>query len=245
VSKKNTMDKTIDWIKNHQVAAFYLIAFIISWGLGFSWSAILQKEQAVLLPLAFVAACGPGLAGIIATAITNTRPKQGSRKAFWIALLTAWLVSALVCLANLTFVEQFPLSPLATGLFTISVVPVAFVIAAACSRIPYVRSYLASLIRLRGVWGWALLALVLYPALSLISITINNILNRQPVPSYQFPAINLSLIGLIIIKFLYQLFFFNATGEETGLHLCFSTHRGIWGGFAHNPACICADDHPG
>jgi len=215
------MNKVTDWIKSHQIMAFFLITFAITWGLGFSWGAVLKRDQFLLLPLAFVTACGPGLAGIIISAITNTQPRQGPRKAFWIAFLVAWIVSALVCLANLKFIEQFPLSPAVVGLFTIAVVPVAFVIASAYSRNPAVRSYLASLIQLRGVWGWSLLALVLFPALLLISIAISSLLNRQPIPAFQFPDMSLALIGLVIVKFLYQFFFFNATGEETG-----------WRGFA-------------
>lgn len=210
------MNKLTDWIKRHQVAAFFIITFAITWGLGFSWSAVLQRGQVLLLPLAFVSACGPGLAGIIISAVTNTQPKQGTRKTFWIAFLVAWFGTALVCIANLTFIEQFPLSPAVVVLFTISVAPVAFVIASAHSRIPAVRNYLASLIRLRGVWAWALLALVLFPALHLISFPVDSLLNRQPSLSFQFPDISLTLIGLVVVKFLYQFFFFNATGEETG-----------------------------
>lgn len=215
------MNKITNWIKHHQVAAFFMITFAISWGLGFSWSAILQRDQALWLPLAFITACGPGLAGIIISAVTNTKPRQGSRKAFWVAFLVAWFLSALVCFANLTLIEHFPLSPAVVGLFTIAVVPVAFVIASTYSRNPAVRSYLSSLIQLRGVWGWSLLALVLFPALLLISYPINSLLTGQPIPSHQFPDINPALIGLVIVKLLYQLFFFNATGEETG-----------WRGFA-------------
>lgn len=210
------MKKITNWIRRHQVVAFFVIAFVISWGLAFSWEAVLNRDQGMLLPLAFLSACGPGLAGIIVSAIINTQPKQGSRKAFWITLLVAWVVSALVCLANFKFVEGLSLSPAVIIVFTISVAPVAFIVASAHSRIPSVRSYLASLIRLRGMWGWALLALVLLPTLLLISIPVDSILNKHPLSSYQFPEISLSLIGLIIIKFFYQFFFFNATGEETG-----------------------------
>jgi membrane protease YdiL (CAAX protease family) len=215
------MNHLVDWIKRHQIIAFFAITFVITWGLGFSWGAVLQREQGLLLPLAFVSACGPGLAGIIISAVTNTQPKQGTRKTFWIAFLVAWFGAALVCFANLIFIEQFPLSPVVVVLFTISVMPVAFVIASAHSRIPSVRSYLASLIMLRGVWSWALLGLVLFPALHLISFPFNSLLNRQPSLSYQFPDVSLALIGLIVVKFLYQFFFFNTTGEETG-----------WRGFA-------------
>jgi membrane protease YdiL (CAAX protease family) len=210
------MNRVTDWIRRHQVIAFFILTFTISWGLGFSWDAVLNRDQGLLLPLAFVAVCGPGLAGIIISAIINTQPKQGPRKAFWIALLVAWVISALVCLANLTFIEQISLSPALVVIFTISVVPVAFIVASAFSRIPSVRSYLASLVQLRAVWGWSLLALVLFPALILISVPIGNLFNKQPISSYQFPDVSLALIGLVMVKFLYQLFFFNATGEETG-----------------------------
>jgi membrane protease YdiL (CAAX protease family) len=215
------MNTLSGWIRRHQVIAFFVMAFAISWGLAFSWDAVLNRDQGLFLPLAFVSTCGPGLAGIIISAVINTQPKQGSRKAFWIALLVAWVVSALVCLANFKFIEGLSLSSALIIVFTISVVPVALILASVYSRIPSVRSYLASLIRLRGVWGWAILALVLPPALLLISIPVDSILNKHPLSSYQFPEIGLSLIGLVIVKFFYQFFFFNATGEETG-----------WRGFA-------------
>jgi membrane protease YdiL (CAAX protease family) len=208
--------KLVDWIRHHQVVAFYVITFAITWGLGFSWGAILKRSQFLLLPLAFVATCGPGLAGILVSAIANTQPRQGPRKAIWIAFLVAWFVCVLVCLANSKFIRQSSLSPKMVGLFTIAVVPVAFVIASAYSRIPSVRSYLTSLIRLRGVWGWCFLGLVLFPALQLVSLLINSLLSRQPIPFRQFPDISVALIGLVVVKFLYQFFFFNATGEETG-----------------------------
>jgi membrane protease YdiL (CAAX protease family) len=77
------------------------------------------------------------------------------------------------------------------------------------------------LIRLCGVWGWAALALVLTPALILLSVPVSRSLGRQPMTAQQFPNMGLALIGLVTVKFLYQLFFFNATGEEVG-----------WRGFA-------------
>ena len=187
-------------------------------------SGLVQQDQikgeglcrVVSSPLAFVAVCGPGMAGIIVSTVINTKPKQGLRKTFWIAFLVAWVVATLVCLANSKFIEKTSLSIALIIVFTISVAPVAFILASAHSWIPSVRNYLASLIRLQGVWGWALLALAFFPALLLISIPLDSILNKRSLSSYQFPEISLSLISLIIVKFFYQFFFFNATGEETG-----------------------------
>lgn len=85
------------WIKGHQLAAFFIIAFAITWGLGFSYFAVYQGAY-LFLPLGFVATCGPALAGIIISAACNTRPRQRSIKAPWIAFLVAWVVSTLVWL---------------------------------------------------------------------------------------------------------------------------------------------------
>jgi membrane protease YdiL (CAAX protease family) len=215
------MNKIANWVKDHQVVAFYILTFSISWGLSISYDVCVRRGQYLLLPIAFVAICGPGLEGIIISAVINSQPKRGSRKPFWIAFIVAWFVSALVGLANLTFFEKVSLSPAVVGLFTIAALPVAFVIASAYSRNPAVRSYLSSLVRLRGVMGWAHVALLLLPALFLISIPVSTFLGKQPNLSNQFPEISLSLLGLFTVKFLYQFLFFNATGEETG-----------WRGFA-------------
>ena len=215
------MKKLIDWIKRHQIIAFFIIAFAITWGLGFSYGAVLNKGVFLLAPLVFIATCGPALAGIIVTAITNSQPRQGTRNAFWTAFLIAWGVSTLVYLAHNTFINHAPLNPVMIIFALVAVLPVAFVISMVRSRLPAVKNYMASLVRLRGVWGWSLLALVLTPALILISILISSLLGRQPIGAYHFPATGLVLIGLVVVKFLYQLFFFNASGEEAG-----------WRGFA-------------
>lgn len=214
------MNRLTPWIKKYQVVAFFALTFLITWGLGFSYIAV-YRGMDLLVPLAFIAACGPALAGVAITAIANPQPKRGTRKAFWTAFLIAWVLSALVFLANNSFINHAPLSPIMLVFTLVSVAPVAFVISMAYSRLPPVRRYLSSLVRLRGVWGWSLLALVLTPALALLSIPISSLLGRQVNLANQLPTSGLALIGLIAVKFTYQLFFFNATGEETG-----------WRGFA-------------
>jgi membrane protease YdiL (CAAX protease family) len=215
------MNRLTEWIENHQVVAFFMIAFAITWGLGFSYDAVQNKGIYLLAPLVFVATCGPALAGIIITAVSNHQPRQGRRKTFWIAFCVAWVVSALVFIANNTFLNKAPLAPILIVFSVISVLPVAFVISQAFSRNPAVKKYLTSLIRLRGVWGWALLALVLIPALILLTFPISGLLARRIITPRLLPNLGLGLIGLVVIKFFYQLFFFNATGEEAG-----------WRGFA-------------
>ncbi len=215
------MKKITDWIKRHQIIAFFAITFGITWGLGFSYAAVMKKGIFLLAPLAFIATCGPALAGIIISAVCNTQPREGSKRTYWIAFLVAWVVSALVCIAHNTFINNAPLNPILVAFAIITVIPVAFVISTAYSRIPAVKSTMASLLRLRGVWGWVLLALLWIPALVVVSIFIDDPRWGLPFATYQLPATGLALVSLVMVKFLYQLFFFNATGEEAG-----------WRGFA-------------
>ncbi len=214
------MNRLTNWIKSHQVTAFFIITFAITWGLGFSYLAV-YKGKSLLAPLVFIATCGPALSGIIISAICNTQPKQGTKRTYWIAFLVAWFVSALVFLANNTFINHAPLSPVMVGFTLVTVIPVAFVISMAYSPIPTIKNYLVSLLQLRGVWGWTLLALLWTPALILVSILIKDPRWGLPNAIHQLPATGPSLIGLVAVKLLYQLFFFNATGEEAG-----------WRGFA-------------
>ena len=63
------MNKITAWIKGHQVAAFYTLTFMITWGLGFSYGAVVKRSQRLFLPLVSIATCGPALAGVIISAV--------------------------------------------------------------------------------------------------------------------------------------------------------------------------------
>ena len=124
------------WIKSHQVTAFFAITFAISWGLGYTWILFVKKSLYLLAPLTVIATVGPALAGIMISAVSNTRPKEGTKRSHWTAFLIAWVVCILVFLANNTFINHAPFSPIMVGFTLVTVIPVAFVISMAWSRIP-------------------------------------------------------------------------------------------------------------
>ena len=219
--ENNMIKKSTNWIKRHQVAAFFMITFGITWGLGFTYDAILNQGKDLLMPLAAVATCGPALAGIIVSRICNTEPKSGAAKAPWIAFLIALILSTSVFIAHNAIVNHTPVSLGLIIFIPIFSVPVAYVLSAAYSRVPSVRQYLASLIQARGVWGWMLLACVVLAGLGVLSIVISNMLGRQSIHPSALPFKGWTLAKMVVITFLYQFFFFNGTGEEIG-----------WRGFA-------------
>ncbi len=151
------MTKLTDWIKRHQVAAFYIVTFAITCGLGFSYGAVLKRGQYLLAPLAFIAACGPALAGIIISGVDRPFHRCGGA----------------CCLCDQRGLLAHPSS----------------------EKLPLLVD------RLRGVWGWSFLALVLMPALVLLSVPIRSLLRRQPITARQFPDASLGLIGLVWSSF--------------------------------------------
>jgi hypothetical protein len=75
--------------------SFFIITLVISWGLGFTPGAVYQRGQDLLAPLAFIAACGPALAGILISALSNTAFAFISLQTslvWWVAALTLILV---------------------------------------------------------------------------------------------------------------------------------------------------------
>ena len=73
----------------------------------------------------------------------------------------------------------------------------------------------------RGAIGWSLIALVILPGLALLSIAISGLFGRNTTFTVGYAPSSYPLLGLIAVKFLRELFFYTATGEEAG-----------WTGFA-------------
>ncbi len=218
------MNQVSAWIRKRPLGSFYVITFAITWGLGFSYIAVLQNEQLLLLPLIFVATCAPALAGMIVTAVESGqgRPKLGRNRARWIVFFMAQIACTVIFLAHLHFFQGAPFTPiLALFTFFLLAPTVAYIVSAAYSRGTAVRAMMASLVKLRGAGGWVLLALVFIPGIMLLSVATSDFLGRQPASAVSNMVPGMPLLGLVAVKFLYQFFFFNGTGEESG-----------WSGFA-------------
>jgi len=215
------MKKLTNWIKVHQLISFFVFAFLITWGLGYSYWAVMKEGQFLMAPLVFSATCGPALAGLLIKAMTCSHPPSGNRWIAWAVFLSVWIFVTILFLAHFAFINGAPLSPMMIGVVIISVVPVAFITSVTYTRFPLVRRLQPSLSGTRSALWWILIALILIPSLSLISVAVSPLLGRSAISFSNFPATGITLIGWIALKFLYQFFFFNGTGEEVG-----------WRGFA-------------
>ena len=98
------MDKPTEWIKQHQVAVFLLLAFVITWGALIPAMAMRSETRAVFQVLVFylarIGVYGPVLAGIIVTRVAAPEQDEGSRSACRVALAEASSQSCGSCRAK-------------------------------------------------------------------------------------------------------------------------------------------------
>ena len=214
------INKSYKWIAGHQVTAFFIITFLITWGLGFSYIAVM-KGRYIVLPLMFLATCGPALAGILVAYISGTNRQSAKKRNSWIAFFISWFVVILVFTANQIFINKGSVSIALIALVAISALPVAFIVNLVYTRFPVVRSFRPLPIRSGATPAWIIITLLIFPFLTATSVLISKFLGQQSPSFSSFPASGFGLVGWIAVKFLYQFFFFNGTGEEAG-----------WRGFA-------------
>jgi membrane protease YdiL (CAAX protease family) len=204
------------WIKKHQLIAFFLVCYALSWG---AWLPVILTGIEILEILGLFGLFGPALACVLIARISEPEPKINTDQARWIAFGVAWPVVVLIFILNVMATSQI-VSPVALVVFAVVGLTPAFIIASAFSKTVGVRKSLASLIRPPGGPGWYLLAICWVPGLRLLSIPISRALGWTFL-SDPGQTGGWELIGLIVLSFLYLLIYSGGLNEETG-----------WTGFA-------------
>jgi hypothetical protein len=171
------MDKLTQWIKQHQVTSFFALTYVLSWGLWLPW--MLTRIELLEL-LGFIALFVPALACIVIARVVEPGTAEDSRRARRMAFLAAWVLVTAIFVLNARSSSGIPV-PVAVVVFAVVGLIPAFVIASGFSANPGVRARLASLVRPRGHLLWYLLALLLVPALRLLSVPISRLLGWETI----------------------------------------------------------------
>jgi membrane protease YdiL (CAAX protease family) len=218
------MNNLTKWIKQHQVAVFFLLAYAITWGALIPAIAMSSETRALFQVLVFylarIGVYGPALAGIIVTRVAAPERGERSRGARWTAFFAVWIVAwAVSCLYVRRFSSGEIELPVVIVLTAPSAMLPAFVVSSAFSRVSSLRRYLSTLVRPRGSLVWYLVALLTFPAIQVFG---NGITRLMSGGSFQSSAdVGIDLIGLAILEFLSVFFFSGGINEESG-----------WRGFA-------------
>ena len=219
------MKVLMDLIKRNQVTSFFIITFIITWGLWIPFVVPATQEDSTIAEiLGMWGLFGPALAGIIVTRVSTASDDEIKPQKPKLAFFLGMVLSALVLLLMVSRNEgQTWTIVRAIALFLLScfiALPPAYVISSAFSRNQAVRDYLSSLIKPRGSLVYFLIALFLYPLIYWLGNLLSSVLGQG---SYYTPDPLTGWDGVVAISifFLYQFFYGNVLGEEVG-----------WRGFA-------------
>lgn len=213
------MTNLTEYLKRHQLIAYFVLSYVFSWALWIPLQQLVLDGRNYLMPLISLGVFAPALVGIGLSAVLKPRPRQGSCKPAVITFIVVWILASVIIIMNLVVAEQLDLS---TSLVVISVITgllPAFVASSAFSTIPGVRAHLRTYIKPRGAFGYYLLALVLFPAIWLLGNFLSRALGME-VPFSSFPTVDVKLLGMVIIFFLYNIIY-GGLSEEPG-----------WRGFA-------------
>jgi membrane protease YdiL (CAAX protease family) len=218
------VNKLTEWIKQHQVAGFFLLAFAITWG-ALIPAVVMSSETRVLFQvltfyLGRIGVYGPALAGIIVTRVAAPERGERSPRARWIAFFATWILAwAVSCLYVRRFLPGEIELPVVIVLTAPSALLPAFVVSSAFSTVSSIRSYLSTLVRPRGSLVWYLVALLAFPTIHVLGNTITRLVSGGSLQSSG--SVGIDLIGLAVLEFLSVFFFTGGINEESG-----------WRGFA-------------
>jgi len=215
--------RTARWITRRPLTSFFALCFAISWGLLISFGPLYARGVVIIVPVLMLALFGPALAGMVVSGVLNPGPRHGAPGRRFLAFFLTWLVATPV----------FVFSPelgregitISVGLVAVSaavaLIP-AFIVSSAFSRTPGIRALLEPLVIPRGHAGWYLAAVLITPALLVLSIAVEMVLGREPAsPRVSVAGGWSSVVIAFSLSAAYRFFFANACGEEPG-----------WRGFA-------------
>lgn len=212
-------------VMKNEALAFFLLTFIISWGMWIPLAHMFYNEDAFAagVPMSW-GIFGPALAGILITRLIHPQRKVESRRKGILAFSLAWVLTTLIWILftsnQVGFSRTRETMLLITMLGSLIALAPAYVVSSAFGRHRWTKAYLQSLIKPRGAWIYYLIALLAPPSIywigSLISASLGQASYWSPPPLAGWTGVR-----ILVLTFFYQFCFGNVLGEEVG-----------WRGFA-------------
>jgi uncharacterized protein len=200
--------------RRHQLAAFVVLAYAISWGTWKASEPFYLAGHVAAVPFIMLGLFGPGLAGLAVSAVAEPQRRESPRGARQLAFGAAWLAAAVLVSLDQVLNEGRPASAATVAVAAAAALVPAFVVSSIFSKNAGIGRQLASLARPAASPGQFFLALFLFAGVFALGVAISRALGL-PVPERQLPAsaTRLGVAGAVSLTFLYTLVP-NALSEE-------------------------------
>jgi membrane protease YdiL (CAAX protease family) len=213
------MRKLAEWIRQHQVLAFFIMAYVITWP-GFFLVFFIFPGNELVEVLASQVVFGPALSAMLVSGIAEPLPKHERTNARWISFVVSWILSAIVQILYFWKVYEVDVTVAHVIVSCIFALFPAWVLSSVYARKPGIRKLFSTLLKPRGPAIWYLVVFLIFPGTSLLALGITRLFGGQA----EFYLTGLGFGGVAIYLLLEFLRGFLMTGginEESG-----------WRGFA-------------
>jgi hypothetical protein len=190
-------------IKKYQLTAFFSFTYFFTWLLFLP--VILTGDQQVYGILALIGLFCPALLNIFISRILEPVPIAKEKIKWRITFLLVWIISTIAFTLNIIATSELE-SPFAIVIYAIVALLPAYVVSSAFSKFPGIRKSLSSIVKPKGHLGYYLFALLMAPAIKLISVPISNIIGLDIISAPDNPD-GMQLLVLILALFFYGFLF--------------------------------------
>jgi len=212
--------KVTNWIRRHQVLAFFILAYALSWSVLLIYFAFVQEDPTGGVLIEPLVVFSPALMAMLISGIAKPLPKHQGGGSRWIAFVLSWLISAAILILYAWKVYQIDEPAVTVIVFSMLAVFPAWVLSSAYARTPGIRRHFSTLLKPRGSVLWYLVVLIFFPGIPLLGMGITRLLGGEA----QFYLADMPFQDAAFLLVLESLHVFLMTGginEESG-----------WRGFA-------------
>jgi CAAX protease family protein len=211
------MSNLKNWIKKYQLTYFFTLTYLFTWLLLLP--VLLTGDQQAYGIFALIGLFVPALINIFISRFIEPVPIAKEKNKWRITFLVIWIIATIAFTLNVLTTSELE-SPFAIVIYAILALLPAYVVSSAFSKFPGVRKSLSSLVKPKGHFGYYLFALLIAPAIKLISVPISNIFGLELISVPDNPG-GIQLIVFVLTLFFYGFLFTGGLNEEVG-----------WTGFA-------------
>jgi membrane protease YdiL (CAAX protease family) len=214
------MKRIADWIKNHQVAAFFISTYAMTWtGLFLVYFLFPGNDIALVLLFPFIL-FSPALSAMVISGIAEPHPRRDSSRSRWIVFFLSWLLASTVLTLYWWKVQEMDLGLAVIVIYCIWGLFPAWMLSNAYAKTPGIRKQFSTLLKPRGSALWYMAIFLIYPGILLLSVWITRLLGGEVPSTLNTLGFKAAAIA-VVLEFLRGFFMTGGINEESG-----------WRGFA-------------
>ena len=173
------MSKLKNWIIQHQVASFFILAFLITWPGFFMVFFIFPGNQIVEIIFSSYITFGPALSAMLISGLAKPGPRAKRSRARWIVFGITWVIASLVQILYCWRIQHMNLNPAVIIICCIFGLFPAWVLSSAYARTPGIREHFSTLLKPRGPVLWYLVIFLIFPGMLVLAFFITRLFGGE------------------------------------------------------------------